>query len=190
LISIYPKRDGPKRDGPKRDGPKRDGPKRDGPKRDGPKRDGPKRDGPKRDGPKGDDPKGDDPKGNELTLLTQITGVTNTNNKLPFTLLELGVLFLAVSGKIVTSDKLAATVTHRTVLVKMPTHSLVGLSSKLGVCTHSINIVFTDGVVNCWLELLLLLLCHLLLSSNCIPGNNHFLRFLFLLLQLFFLRHT
>jgi len=35
-----------------------------------------------------------------------------------------------------------------------------------------------------------LLLCHSFLNSNCIPSNNHFLRFLFLLLQLFFLRHT
>ena len=90
-------------------------------------------------------------------------------------------------GPVGAGDLLTAAITCDTVLVKITTFSLVGLGSKLGVCTHSINIVITDGIVNCYLKLLL---CRLLLSSNCIPGNNHFLRFLFLLLQLFFLRHT
>jgi len=126
-----------------------------------------------------------------LTLLTIRAKVASASSELPFTLLKLRMLSLVVPGQMSTSDKLATTVAHSTVLVKITTFSLVCFGSKLGVCTHSINIVFTDGIVNCLLELLLLLLCHSLLNSNCIPGNNHFLRFLFLLLlQLSFLRYA
>ena len=89
------------------------------------------------------------------------------------------------------SNKFATTTFGNAVLVKITSNSLGCFSSKLCVCTDSINIVFTHGVFNCWLVLLLLLFYYPLLSNNCIPGNNHFLRFLFLLLlQLFFLRYA
>jgi len=88
-----------------------------------------------------------------------------------------------VSPPVDSRYQLAFALDIHAVLIDSTTLSLVGLWSKLCICTYSINITFID--INS------LLLYHAFLNSGCIPRNDHFLRLIFLLLlQLFFLRHT
>ena len=93
------------------------------------------------------------------------------------------VFLLEVPVPVAASDKLTTTIISITVLVKISTLGLVGLGSKLCVCTYSINITFIYDDINS------LLLCRAFLNSDCIPCYNHFLRFIFLLLlHLYLLR--